>query len=263
MRCTKQILAAITVFCLLAVTSAHGVAVPQNPENVDPRDLQILAILYIQENRPLEALPLLEHAVDLYPENGETHMWQGVALFLTGQFEESEEAFMRALSRNPGLSDVRNYMGLLRYKQGDLDAAVREFRTALQDPAYPPQSKARVHLNLGNVYLELGNPAAALDHLAQGVAVSSARSDPIYEPLHVQLANALRELDRTQEAIAALNKIVEINADHVEAQLLLGLSYRDLAQYRVARMHLRKVIQLAPGTELSERAQAALAQLPG
>lgn len=223
----------------------------------------MLAILYIQENRSHEAIPLLERAVDLYPENGETHMWHGVALFLTEQLDNAEEAFMRALSRNPSLADARNYMGLLRYKQGDLDAAVREFLTAVQDPVYPPQSKARVHLNLANVYLEIGDPEAAREHLAQGVAIGVARNDNLFQPLHLQLAKALRELERIEEAIASLDKIIELNPDNVEAHLLLGLSHRDLAHYRVAGTHLRKVVQLAPGTELSERARAALAQLPG
>ena len=268
MRYLKEGLCWSALVCALTVTIGSFAPVAaaspgQNPAQVDPRDLQMLAILYIQENQPNEALPLLERAIDLYPENGETHMWYGVALLLTEQLDPAEEAFMRALSRNPGLTDARNWMGLLRYKQGDLDAAVREFREALLDPAYPPTSKARVRLNLGRVYLELGAPEAAREQLSEGIAIGIPRSDPNYPLIHVLLARSLTDLGRTQEAIAALLRALETDENHVEARLLLGLAYRDLGQTRVAREHLEKVVELAPGTEFAERAQVALARLQG
>ncbi len=249
MRYSRQALCWIAFLCVSAITIGTAGAVggmlestgllapPQNPDDIDPRDLQMLAILYIEDNQPYEAIPLLERSVDLYPENGETYMWLGVAEFLTEQFSEAEESLMKALSRNPGLTEARNYLGLLRYKQGDLNAAVREFLEALRDPVYPPVSKARVRLNLGNVYLELGNPAAALEHLATAAAVV-ADNDQLYAPLHIQLGKALRELDRSQEAIAAFSKVFEVEEMNVQAHLELGMVYRDLSQVPAARRHL-------------------------
>jgi len=245
----------------LGAHAAPAVAA-QNPETVDPRDLQQLALLYIEDNQPHEAIPLLERSVDLYPENGATYMWLGFAQYLTEQYELAEESYMKALARNPTLTDVRNYLGLLRYKQGDLDAAIREFLVALRDPVYPPLSKARVRLNLGNVYLEIGNPDAALEQLANGAASVDA-SDQVFSPLHLQLAKSLKRLGRMQEAIAALVKIIEVDEQHVGAHLELGIAYRDLSQSPAARRHLQRVIDLAPGTDASDRAQVALARLGG
>lgn len=271
MRYSRQALCWIAFLCASAITigsagalGAHvapAVAV-QDPENIDPRDLQILAILYIENNQSHEAIPLLERSVDLYPENGETYMWLGFAQYMTEQYDLAEESYMKALSRNPTLTDTRNYLGLLRYKQGDLNAAIREFLVALRDPVYPPLSKARVRLNLGNVYLEIGNPNAAREQLANG-ANSVAKSDQVYPPLHLQLARSLKELGRMQEAIAALLKVIEVDEQHVGAHLELGMAYRDLSQSPAARRHLQKVIDLAPGTEASARAQAAIAGLGG
>jgi tetratricopeptide (TPR) repeat protein len=232
----------------------------QDPEAMDPRDLLMLGILYIQDNQPRQAIPLLQRAVDLYPENGETYMWLGVAQMFTEQYEESEESLMKALSRNPDLTDARNYLGFLRYKQGDYDGAVREYLTALRDPLYPPVSKARVRLNLGNVYLEMDNPEAAREHLAAGAAVVTAR-DELFAPMNTQLARALSALGRVQEAIAALQKVVDADDLNVEAHLELGLAYADLSQEPAARRHLQKVIDLAPGTQAADRALAALARL--
>jgi len=272
MRYSKQVVCFLALLCVSAtITGSVGAVVPatetlapapQNPEDIDPRDLQMLAILYIEGNRPHDAIPLLERSIDLYPENGETYMWLGAAQFLTEQFAEAEESFMKALARNPGLTDVRNYLGLLRYKEGDLNGALREFSVALRDPVYPPVSKARARLNIANVYLEQGSPEAALEHLTAASAAISD-NDGSYIPVQLQLSKALTQLDRPQEAIAALQKIITVEPDFAEAHLLLGIAYRDLGQARVAREHLEKVIELAPGTAIGERAQAALARIQG
>lgn len=267
MRYSRQVVCCIAFLCVSATIIATPRSVPaspaataQDPKNIDPRDLQILAILYIEDNQPNEAIPLLQRSVDLYPENGETYMWLGVAQYLTDQLEPAEESLMKALARNPGLTDARNHLGFLRYKQGDMDGAVREFLAALSDPVYPPVSKARVRLNLGNVYLEMGNPEAAREHLAAGVAVVAPR-DQVFAPLHLQLARALKQLGRMQEAIAALQKVVDADDMNVEAHLELGLAFRDVSQVPAARRHLQKVVELAPGTAAGESAQAALARL--
>ena len=136
-----------------------------------------------------------------------------------------------------------------------------EFQQALRDPVYPPQSKARVRLNLGNLYLETNQPELAREQLTEALGAVLSRTDQVYQPLHLQLAKSLIGLDRTQEAIAALAKVIEVNEEHVEAHLQLGIAHRDLGLTRVAREHFERVIQLAPGTELSERAQAALARM--
>ena len=98
------------------------------------------------------------------------------------------------------------------------------------------------------------------DDVAAGTG-SVAATDPVYQPLHLQLARSLKELSRMQEAIAALQKIIEVDDQNIEAHLELGIAYRDLSQAPAARRHLQKVIELAPGTEASDRTQAALARL--
>ena len=58
-------------------------------------------------------------------------------------------------------------------------------------------------------------------------------------------------------------RVTEVDDLNVEAHLELGMAYRDLSQVPAARRHLQRVIDLAPGTDASARAQAALARLQG
>jgi len=141
-----------------------------------------------------------------------------------------------------------------------MDGAIREFLSALRDPVYPPLSKARVRSNLGKVYLEVGNPEAAREHLTAGLN-GVALNDQVYQPLNLQLATALTQLGRSQEAIAALQKVLDVEEQNIAAHLQLGMLYSDLSQTPAARRHLQKVVELAPGTEASASAQAALARL--
>ena len=259
------VLVLLTVGVALPVSSVHGQPYrgrqSQEPDNA--RDLQVLGILYLQENQPAEAIRVLLRAIDLNPENGETHMWLGAAYFFYRDFEEAEDSLLRALVHNPRLAEAHNYLGLLWYTQGDPDRAITEFEVALEDPGFPPASRWRVHLNLGNIYLECDEPDVALRHLRQAIGLGVRDNDPGFQPLHVQLGKALVQLARPGEAVAALDKILAINPDHVEAHFVIGLAYRDTGELGSAREHLQRVVRLAPGSEFSERAQALLSRLPG
>jgi len=255
---------AALLFGPTSATPATGPeAVQQAGQSDDPILLQRLGILYIQENQPRPAIDALEQATALMPENGETHMWLGFAYFLNQQFDDAEESFVRALLHNPDLTDAHNFLGLLHAEQGNTEKALNEFEIALADPAYPPMSRMRVHYNLGKLYYETDQPDLALTYLQQAVELARNPSDPTYELVYLMLGKVLRQLGRNEEAVVALQRVLESTPQHAEAHLELGLAYRDQSDFFKAREHLSQVVQLAPGSPFSERARAALAQIPG
>jgi len=64
---------------------------------------------------------------------------------------------------------------------------------------------ALLRFSLGNEYLKLNNPAAAVQHLSQAV-----RHDPTYSAAWKLLGGALAKCDRLLEALAAYRRGVEI-----------------------------------------------------
>ena len=62
-------------------------------------------------------------------------------------------------------------------------------------------------------------------------------------------------LDRLfSEAIEKLKKAIDIQPDYPEAHYNLALSYKATQKYELARQHWEKVMKLAPGTPLADRA---------
>jgi Tfp pilus assembly protein PilF len=258
------LLAAVVVVGLAHGATAGGAAASQQEiQSDDPVLLQRLGILYLTENQPRQAIQALEQAAALMPENGETHMWLGFAYFLNQQFDEAEESYERALLHNPDLTDAHNYLGLLHAEQGNTQKALNEFEIALADPAFPPVSRMRVLYNIGKLYLETDQPDLALTYLQRAVELARNPADATYELVYLMLGRTLRQLGRNEEAAIALERVLETNEQNAEAHLELGLAYRDQGDFYRAREHLSRVVQLAPGSPFSERARAALAQLPG
>lgn len=251
--------AALAVLAIVVGHAAVASALPdvQDPsieETDDPLVLQRLGVLYLQENRPRDALKALQRSVDLYAENGETHMWLGFAHFLLDDLEAAEDSYLRALAHNPQLTEVHNYLGLLYTKREDWARAEAEFEAALDDPAYPRASQRTVRINLGRMFLQRDDPAAALEQLREAVELVPERDDGAAVLTHLLLADALRALERPDEAISALQVVLDIQPDNADAHLKIGQAYLDLGRPEAARTHLEEVRRLVPGSALSEQA---------
>lgn len=226
----------------------------------DPLELQQLAVQFIAANRPQDAMAALGKALRLNPGNAENHMWMAVAFTQLSDLDAAEAEFERALEINPLLTEAHNWYGVYWARRGDLDRAIEHYRTALDDPAYPRISRARVLTNLGNALLEKGDVAAALPAFSEAARTSVPSNDPLYALIQLSLAEALVRSGRPEEALGALQKM-DVLPDHPRAALLRGLAYRDLGERQDAMDQLQAVLRLAPGTDLADRALEALRRL--
>ena len=226
----------------------------------DPVELQQLAVQFIRGNQTRSALDALLKALSIYPDNAETHMWTGVVYTQLNEFEAAEQSFERALEINPDLSEARNWYGVHLTQRGLLDRAVDQYRIALDDPAYPRISRARVLVNLGNVLLAKGDVEAAIPVLSEAARSGVASNDQLYSLVHQGLAEALIKNGRAEEALGALENL-DVLPPNPRTEYLTGLAYRDLGEVNSARDHLQRVLRLAPGTELADEALQVLRAL--
>jgi len=256
----------VTVLALLISSFGSPLAAAQRAvdplivNSEDPTELQQLAVQFIPTNQLGQALAALHKSVDLYPENAESRMWLGVVYTQLDDFDAGEAEFRTALQINPQLTETHNWFGVHWAQRGDLVRAVEHYRAALDDPAYPRISRARVLVNLGNVYVQLGDVEAAIPALSKATRATVSSNDPLYALMYVSLADALIKNGRPQEALGSLESLAVLPASP-RGELLRGLAHRDLGSNEVAMDHLRQVLRLAPRSALAEQALEVMHQL--
>ncbi len=125
---------------------------------------------------------------------------------------------------------------------------------------FPRISRARVLVNLGNVYLQQGDVESAIPALSDATRSSVPSNDPLYALMHMSLADALIKNGRPQEALGALESLGVLPASP-RGELLRGLAHRDLGTSEQAEDHFQQVVRLAPGSALAEQALEILRQL--
>jgi len=114
---------------------------------IDPslRDsLTNLGLLLSDGGRPAEALPLLERASLLWPDDADMRVNLAISLARLGRTDDARTAFLWALAIEPGNAKHRYNYAMLLETVGDPAAALRELDRAIaSDPAFAPAQAAR------------------------------------------------------------------------------------------------------------------------
>ena len=114
---------------------------------IDPslRDsLTNLGLILSDGGRPAEALPLLERASLLWPDDADMQVNRAICLARLGRTLDARTAFLEALAIEPGNAKHRYNFAMLLESTGDPVAALRELDLAIaSDPTFAPALAAR------------------------------------------------------------------------------------------------------------------------
>ncbi len=187
-------------------------------------------------------------ALELGPAVAEAHASRGLALSLSKRYQEAEQEFETAIGLNPNLFEAHYFYGRALFQQGKFAEAVRYYSEAsrvrpedYQTPILVASSLHRlgrtaeaeamlrrgvqtaekhVELNpddaralcLGAIgYMQLGEPAKALDWAERGLAVDPEDSGVLYNVACVYALSG-----KTEDALACLDKAVRNGFGHRE-----------------------------------------------
>ncbi|HSS50366.1 MAG TPA: tetratricopeptide repeat protein, partial [Thermoanaerobaculia bacterium] len=185
----------------------------------------------------------LARFVELADEPGQAASWSGIGIAQTalGDAAGSVAAQRRALALEQGLGrpyeegKVLNYLGLALHSHGELREALDLYQRSLgllQRAGEQGLWKARVLHNLAAIYIDLGEPEAALQSHRQVLALQRAAGDRQGEAQTLNnlgvLFNNLGELGKALEAYAQALAIFRQSGDRLwEASLRhnLGVAY--------------------------------------
>lgn len=144
-----------------------------------------------------EILPLVRAFIERKPDDVAALNMLGTLLDATGDLPAAERAYRRALDQQPEAAYLHNNLGLNLAEQSRLAEAVGELRWALE---LSPQSEV-VRNNLGSVLVRLGDKAAALRLFREGGAAPAVA--------HNNLAAILLEQGQFEESRAELMQALQ------------------------------------------------------
>jgi len=131
-----------------ALQATEGAASPQvkssqpEPAQAKPQLEQLVleALQFRAKGRLEEAADKIREALKLDPENSDLHRELGITFLLGKEWKRARIEMIEALRHDPTDADAHNGLGYALEKMGDLEAAVKEYRTATHldpdDPTY-------------------------------------------------------------------------------------------------------------------------------
>jgi len=244
---------------------------------------------YLAQKRPDLAIPELQAAVTIDPDNVETQGNLGVLLFFQGNAAEAIPHLRMAVEKQPALSKIQGILGIAELHTQDFVEGRKDLETAF--PAIDDQRfKVQVGLELVGIYTDSGELEQAASILAElkktapdnpevlyasyrtysdlsgeaMIALSLAAPDSAQ--MHQLLAHEEIKEGNTNVAIAQYRKAIaqdpHLPGVHFELAELLHTS-QDPAVKKEAEQEYRAAIQENPQDEKAICALAEIAETKG
>lgn len=170
-------------------------------------------------------------------ERAAINRWKGRE---SGRFRDAEDPLLDGLAAWCLDPERLRTLGTVQFqtKRGDRGRALFERAVALA-PADPGGYAA-----LGELWLELREPARALENLLRARELSAGRRvDP---NVFANLARAQRELGRPAETLATVQEGIRVCGDSPDLQALLGLAFADVGKFAEAEAAYRASLARIP-----------------
>jgi arylsulfatase A-like enzyme/Flp pilus assembly protein TadD len=208
---------------------------------------EMLAFFLAQNERPDEAIHVLERRVETGRANDATRIRLGLLLSETGRARQAIALLRPFVDRTD--PDLLNAYGIALADSGDIPGAVQQFERILATDA----ANARAYQNLGIVALRAGQTERARAYLEKSLTLSP----------NLPLAlNALGVVEARKGNMSAAidhwSRAVAIDPAQFDALFNLGIVAANAGRREVARKALRDYLDRAPKARYAaERAQAA------
>jgi tetratricopeptide (TPR) repeat protein len=181
-----------------------------------------------------------------------------VACVQTSCWQDSETLWNHAVAVTTGNFAALDYLGGTLQQKGNLDGAIADFQKALE---IEPDS-VETRNDLGLAFLQSGNTAEAIVHFQKALEISldSGVTGPgnVLEPndkshawviarAHCNLANALQQTGRLDEAGAHYEQALEADPDYAEAHANFGAVLMQQGLVDNAIMQYQQALEINPG----------------
>ncbi|MGB8076872.1 MAG: tetratricopeptide repeat protein [Gallionella sp.] len=185
----------------------------------------------------LYAIPALERAAELLPNDAEAHGNLSAALRACGQLDAAVASARRALQIRPDFAPWHNNLGVMLQDQGKMDEAAESYRRAIQiKPDF-----VEAHNNLGSVLQKLWQLDAALASCNRAIELK-----PDFAEAYNTLGAVLDARGQPDAALASYRRALEIKPDYAEALNNMGFMLKETGQFDDALTCIRRALEIKP-----------------
>jgi protein O-GlcNAc transferase len=200
-----------------------------------------------------EALALAQQMIQQAPHLALGYQHLGQLLLRHNQPAEAEQAFLRALALEPDQPAHHARLASLRQQQGRLLEALVGFGHLVRlDPDNP-----RAQRMLGTLLFDMGQPVEAVASLQQANQLAEQQGQPSAEALN-DLGNALRQLERNEEAVTHYRRALEVQPGFPPAHANLANLLAEQGRTEEARQAYREAHRHQPQARLRVLAETLL-----
>ena len=198
---------------------------------------KVLGAVLGATGRKSEAVDANQTAVELSPQDAESHNNFGVTLKELGKLKEAEASSKKAIQLEPGYSEAYNNLGITFQDQGKLKEAEASYVQAIK----LKPDLAEFHYNLGNVLRKLGRLERAEASYAEALKIKLD-----YAEAHYNLGITFHDLGKLKEAEASYVQAIKLKPDLAEAHCNLGVTLKALGRSDEAEASYSKALELKP-----------------
>lgn len=225
-----------------------------------------LGILLLQNQKPQEALPLLEEAQFQKPTDFRPAYFLAEAQLGAGKFERAEASYNIAVAANPKSAPAEFGIAGAIAKQGRLDDAGPHYRKAAElDPQY-----REAPLDLAELYQQAKQPQKAIELYQQfpqspaaqerlgTLLIEQNQPEDAIAPLEFAVSKAPSAANRNNliqaylrakhpdKVLPLVNQMIAANPKDVDLYLLRGRLFRDQRNFKEAANSFYSATKLKP-----------------
>ncbi len=187
---------------------------------LEPTDLQTLDMLgkaYLRTKNYSAVTGVFSQIMAIHPDSAEAHVMMAMADDKLYRQDDAVKEFEAARTADPHYPGIHTGLGVIYWRNDNIDAAEREFHEELS--SYPKDPIA--NCTLGQILRGRRNkPAEAIPYLEAALAVN-----PGYRDALLELGEARISLEQPDAAIEPLQRAIALEPNDAQAHYILGTAF--------------------------------------
>lgn len=248
-------------FFLAILMSAVACTATQEKQKRQATAYRELAEAYLVEAQYTLALRELLKAEKLQPDSALIHNDLGLVYMMKDRMDLSAKQFKRAIAIKPDYAEAINNLATVLLQQEEWDEAILYLNQLGDNMVYgTPQY---VQLNLGWAYFKKKDYPNAEKHYQLAIKHynDGFPKDLSYSKALGGLARTYTATGKMAEALSTFGKAVKWAPDYAPTYFYMGQTYEKAGRSNDAKMLYLKVIDMAPDSDLANRAARAALKL--